>query len=202
MIISALGGFAAKVGVGDVTWVINPSPKQTKVSSDAVIATSMAPDVHAVGQASHGESEPFVIDGPGSYECNSIQINAVMAATSELGDHISTVYRFTMDDMSVVVLGPGVQKKEGLEPAVTEQLGESDILFVAITPDTKISELAALIVMAGPRIIIPLGVKPNDSAVTTLAKELSKTLPDAVDKITLKKRDLDGKQQDIMLLQV
>lgn len=201
MIIAPLGNYALKMSVGDITWVINPSPTQTKMAAGAVVATSLNPAVHAVMQASHGEAEPFVIDGPGAYEYADIHVSGVLASTTEFGSHISTAYKFTMDDMSVVVLGPGVQRKDGLDPAVMELCGEPDILIVSITADSKAADIASLIVMSGPRIVIPTGIANNKKILESLSKELSKTLPESVDKLTIKRRDLDGKQQELIILE-
>jgi hypothetical protein len=201
MIISSLGQYSLKMSVGDVSWVVNPSPKQTKMSADVVLATSMHPDVHAVTQASHGESEPFVIDGPGAYEYNDIHITGVLSSQSEFSKHLSTAYQFKMDDMMVVVLGPGVQKKEGLDPQVMELCSEPDILVVAITGDSKPADIASLVVMSGPRIVVITGAETNKGFVSLLAKELSKTEPELLDKLTIKRRDLDGKQQELVILQ-
>lgn len=201
MIITPLGKYALRMQLGDTSWVINPHPKQSKVGSQLVIATSLADEVHAVEQAQYGETEPFVVDGPGAYEFGGIHINGALATHTELGDHISTAYRFELDDMSVAVCGPGVMQKSGLEPAVIELIAEPDILIVSFGPDARASDLAALVVMCGPRIVIPTGFSGiKDPVFDAFSKELAKSAPVVTDKFTVKRRDLDGKQQEIVAL--
>lgn len=200
MIITSLGQYALRFQVGDTSWVVNPSPKQTKCGAQVALCTSFANEVHSTAQVTYNGEEPFVVDGPGVYESADIHIEGALAAGREFGNHLSTVYRFQMDDISVVVFGPGVQKKDDLESSVIELSAESDILVVSFSKETVVSDLAALVVMMGPRLVIPTGISgEKDGTLQAFVKELGKT-PEVAEKVTLKRRDFDGKQQDIIVL--
>lgn len=201
---------AVKITQGDTTIAINPPSKKSKYSgtsfgSDIVLITSNHPDFNGSENATRKDQEPFIIDGPGEYEVKDFFIRGFASKSAYDGKEIiNTIYTFRVDGIDVAFLG-GLSEKE-LSTEVKEELGEADILFVPIGGDGVLnaSEAHEVAIKRQPAIIIPIhygetGLGDKD-ALKKFLKEGSQEGTKAVDKLTVKKKDIETKEGEIVVL--
>lgn len=211
MIITYYGGEFFKVQFGDTTLAFNPISKDSKLKSsrfgaDIVLSTTYHSDFNGIEQVSHGEKKPFVISGPGEYEVKEVFIKG-LASESRYGQKdsdgalVNTIYTVSLENMNICFLG-AINNSE-LKTETVEALDEIDILFVPIGGEGVLDPVKAykLAVSLEPKIIIPMhygdiGIK---DALKAFLKEAGEN-PKAETKLTLKKKDLEGKEGDIVLL--
>jgi len=208
MVITYHGADFFKVSFGDTTLAFNPISsasklKQTRFGADIACVSLEHPDLNGVEQLSHGERTPLVIRGPGEYEVRDVIIKGYPTQSAYGGEElINTVYLVTMEKMMLLNLGTTNTKE--LPNDLKEALDNIDILFVPIGGDGVLSPTEAyeLAVSIEPKIIIPThyGQVGKKEALETFLKEEgggADTKP--VDKLTVRARDLDGKQNEIVL---
>jgi L-ascorbate metabolism protein UlaG (beta-lactamase superfamily) len=207
MIITYYGGEFFKVQFGDTTLAFNPISKDSKLKSsrfgaDIVLSTTYHSDFNGVEQVSHGDKKPFVISGPGEYEVKEVFIKGLSSESKYGGkDLVNTTYTVSLENMNICFLG--ALNNSELKNETIEALDEIDILFVPIGGDGVLDPVKAykLAVSLEPKIIIPMhygDVGAND-ALKAFLKEAGEN-PKPEPKLTLKKKDLEGKEGDIILL--
>ncbi len=207
MIITYYGGEFFKVQFGDTTLAFNPISKDSKLKSsrfgaDIVLSTTYHADFNGVEQVSHGDKKPFVISGPGEYEVKEVFIKGLPSESKYGGkDLVNTIYTVSLENMNICFLG--ALNNSELKNETVEALDEIDILFVPIGGDGVLDPVKAykLAVSLEPKIIIPMhygDVGAND-ALKVFLKEAGEN-PKSESKLTLKKKDLEGKEGDIILL--
>lgn len=207
MIITYFGGEFFKVQFGDITLAFNPISKESKLKpsrfgADIVLTTTHHVDFNGIDQVNHGEKKPFVISGPGEYEVKGVFIKGLPSESKYHGtDLINTIYTVSLENMNLCFLG--ALNNEELKNETIEALDEIDILFVPIGGEGVLepSKAYKLAVSLEPKIIIPMhygdiGIK---DALKTFLKEAGEN-PKSEQKLTLKKKDLEGKEGDIILL--
>ena len=207
MIITYYGGEFFKVQFGDTTLAFNPISKDSKLKSsrfgaDIVLSTTYHSDFNGVEQVSHGDKKPFVISGPGEYEVKEVFIKGLPSESKYGGkDLVNTIYTVSLENMNICFLG--ALNNSELKNETVEALDEIDILFVPIGGDGVLDPAKAykLAVSLEPKIIIPMhygDVGAND-ALKVFLKEAGES-PKPEPKLTLKKKDLEGKEGDIVVL--
>lgn len=207
MIITYFGGEFFKVQFGDTTLAFNPISKESKLKpsrfgADIVLSTTYHADFNGIDQVSHGDKKPFVISGPGEYEVNSVFIKGLSSESKYGGrDLVNTIYTVSLENMNICFLG--ATNNHELKNETIEALDEIDILFVPIGGEGVLEPVKAykLAVSLEPKIIIPMhygdiGIK---DALRVFLKEAGEN-PKPESKLTLKRKDLEGKEGDIMLL--
>ncbi len=209
MIISYHGLEALKVQFGDTVIALNPVSKDSKFKSgkfgaDIVLVSANHPDFNGVEQASRGDKEPFVVDGPGEYEIGGIVIRGFPSKTEHGGSEIlNTIYSITLEGMNLCFLG-ALGSLESLTAETKASLDGIDILFVPIGGDgvLEASDAYKLSVKLEPKIIIPIhfGEGVNTTALKEFLKEGGEEKISPVDKLTVKKKDLEGREGDIVVL--
>lgn len=207
MIITYYGGEFFKVQFGDTTLAFNPISKESKLKSsrfgaDIVLSTTYHEDFNGVDQVTHGEKKPFVISGPGEYEVKEVFIKGLPSESKYGGkDLINTIYTVSLENMNICFLGANSSAE--LKNETVEALDEIDILFVPIGGDGVLDPAKAykLAVSLQPKIIIPMhfGDVGEKDALKVFLKEAGEN-PKSEPKLTLKKKDLEGKEGDIVLL--
>lgn len=203
MIITYLGLEFFKVQFGDMTLAFNPISKDSKVKTsrfgaDIALITTNHPDLNGADQASLGNKMPFVISGPGEYETKGIFIKGFVSSSKYGGeDHINTIYMVSLEGMNICFLG--ALSSADLKNDTKEALDEIDVLFVPIGGAGVLaaSEAYRLAVSLEPKIIIPMHY--DDASLKTFLKEAGEKV-EPVDKLTLKKKDLEGKEGDVVVL--
>lgn len=207
MIITYLGGQFFKVQFGDTTLAFNPVSKDSKLKSsrfgaDIALITANHPDFNGVDQVTHGEKEPFVISGPGEYETKGVFIKGFLSEGKYDVDLLNTIYAVSLEGMNLCFLG--ALSSSELKSATIEALDEIDVLFVPIGGEGVLEPAKAykLAVSLAPKLIIPMhyGELGAKDALKTFLKESGENVT-PVDKLTLKKKDLDGKEGDVVVLE-
>ncbi len=199
MVISYLGGQCFKISQGDLTLAFNPPSKDSelkasKFGSDIVLISQNHEDFNGVENASFGEREPFVISGPGEYEVKGVAVRGFGSETSYGGQKsINTIYSVSLDGMNLCFLG-------ALPTSAKQELDDIDILFVPIGDKgvldyEKAHELA---VQLEPKAIVPM--QYDAAALKSFLKEAGEDVK-PVEKLTVKRKDLEGKEGEIIVLQ-
>ena len=207
MIITYLGGAFVKVQFGDTVLAFNPISKDSKLKpakfgADVVLVSVNHEDMNGVDQVSFGEKKPFIISGPGEYEIKQVFIKGLPSKTSYGGeDRINTIYTVALEGMNICFLG-AVNTVE-LPKDTDEAIEAVDILFVPIGGEGTLNPTSAykLAVSLEPKIIIPIIYDDNKSKENLKAflKEAGDN-PKPEPKLTLKKKDLDGKEAEVMIV--
>ena len=163
--------------------MVNPI---AKVSADITLFTT--------GRGETAEKSGFVIEGPGEYEIKEVFIKGFL---SEGKDHLNTVYLITFEGMKLCFLGS--LSNHELSPKVFENLEDIDILFVPVGGSEVLEPAVAykLAVSLEPSIIIPMHY--TKASLEQFIKEGGEKV-EALDKYVVKKKDLEGKEGDIVVL--
>ena len=202
MVLTYYGKQFLKITQGDMVIAYNPPRKEyapTKFGSALVLSSNKNPFADGIETVTYGETTPFVIDGPGEYEIHDMDITGVgQLCTNDDGSYYTTVYQTRIDGISVVFLGylsEGVQ----LNPKVREIAERADVIILPIGDDATCSPSAAykLALSCTPSLIIPVSYT-KDHLARFLKEGGQEVTP--IDKLTLKRKDLDGKEGVIVVL--
>jgi L-ascorbate metabolism protein UlaG (beta-lactamase superfamily) len=208
MIITYLGGAFVKVQFGDTILAFNPISKDSelktsKFGADIVLSSINHSDMNGVDQVAFGDKKPFVISGPGEYEIKDVFIKGLPSQSDYDGEkRINTIYSVTLEGMNICFLG-AISTPE-LPKETDEAIEEVDILFVPIGGGGVLEPSPAykLAVSIEPKIIIPIlydDAKGKDSLKAFLKEAGENPKPET--KITLKKKDLEGKEAEVVVLE-
>ena len=214
MIITYLGGEFVKVQFGDTILAFNPiskdsSLKSAKFGADIVLSSLNNPDMNGADQVTFGDKKPFSITGPGEYEVRGVFIKGLPSesnydggATASKDKFINTIYTVSLEGMNICFLGALNQAE--LPKDADEALETVDILFVPVGGEGVLSAAQAykLAVSIGPKIMIPVhyGEIGGKEALKAFLKEAGEN-PKPEAKLTLKKKDLEGKDADVVVLE-
>jgi L-ascorbate metabolism protein UlaG (beta-lactamase superfamily) len=208
MVITYYGGEFFKLAVGDIVIGTNPPGKDSKwkgskFGADIGLVTLHDPDFSGAENLSYGERAPLVIDGPGEYEAKEIFIKGFATDTTYHGEkRINTVYSVLFENMNIAFLG-ALGSPAALTNDLKEKLGGVEILFVPIGGGDVLSPADAYKVAVGlePNIIIPMhyDAEGKSKELEIFLKE-SGASASAEEKLTIKKKDLMGKEGDVVVL--
>lgn len=201
MIISYQGLSCFKISQGDLTLAINPISKDSKAGTakkfgaDITLISTNHPDMNGREQTSRGDKESFVIDGPGEYEIKDVFIKGFLSEGPGL---VNTIYMISFEGMKLCFLG-GLANPE-LSSKTREALEDIDVLFVPIGGGETLEAAQAykLAVSLEPSVIIPMHY--NKTMLDQFIKEGGKEKTEAIDKLVVKKKDLEGKESEIVVL--
>lgn len=206
MIITYLGKQFFKIGQGSLTVAFNPISKDSKFASlasrfgsDIALSTINHPDYNGFEMVTHGETIPFEIKGPGDYEIKDIFIKGVMTNTEIAGKkYINTIYSLSIENISLCFLGAVSDEK--FNASVREQIESPDILFVPIGNNDLLSPIEAykLAVTLEPKIIIPMDY--DEKTLKIFLKEAGQEKVSSIEKLTIKAKELIGREGEIVVL--
>lgn len=209
MIVTFGGAEFVKITHGDLTVAINPISKESKLKSasfgaDLCLITTNHPDMNGADTVARGDKKPFVIKGPGEYEFREMFIEGFLSKTNYGGkERINTIYAMEIDKMNIVFLG--AHGEADVSNEVKEELGDIDILFVPIGGEGVLDpqEAYKLAVKREPKVIIPIhfGSIGEKDALKKFLEEGGAEDTKSVDKLTVKSKDLIGKQGEIIVLE-
>lgn len=211
MIITYYGAEFFKVQFGDTVIGIDPIAKDSKYKSgrfaaDIALVSAKHKDFSGVENLSFGDKIPFVIDGPGEYETKGVSIRGFLSKTDyedKAADKAgcNTIYLISLEDMKLCHLG--ALSGTELSSEVKEQLEEIDILFVPVGAAGLLSPEQAykLCVELEPKIIIPMHYDASGKSLGVFLKEGGAEAAKPMEKLTLKKKDLEGKEGEIIVLE-
>jgi L-ascorbate metabolism protein UlaG (beta-lactamase superfamily) len=213
MIITFLGGESFKVSFGDTTLAFNPISKDSKLAAakfgaDIVLSSLNHPDMNGVDQVSFGDKKAFAITSPGEYEVKGVFIKGFGSESHYDGakmsneKRINTIYAVSLEGMNICFLGALDQTE--LPKEADEGIDGVDILFVPIGGNGVLDPAKAykLAVSLEPKLIIPMhyGDIGGKDALKAFLKEAGEN-PKATTKLTLKKKDLEGKDAEVAVLE-
>ena len=140
----------------------------------------------ADGKLHIGGRDGFDIYGPGEYEVDGTFVKGIASVGAE--DKINTIYCVLFDDIRLCHLG--ALAEDNLNAETKEAIGEIDVLVVP----TNTPKLASAL---EPKIVVPLYKDKSD-----LQKFLKETgeKENMQDKLLLKRKDLEGKEGEIVCL--
>ncbi|MDP3955782.1 MAG: MBL fold metallo-hydrolase [bacterium] len=198
-----------KVSHGDTTLAFNPiskdsTEKPVKFGADLVFVAINHPDYNGVENATYGEKEPFVIDGPGEYEVNDVFVRGV-GTLVQIGkkSYLNSIFTARLEDISVCHLG-ALNDKEAISSEAREKLGSVDVVLVRISGDGALSPSSAhkMATELEPSFIIPL-YDGDQEALLQFLKEEGKggSAIEPQEKLVLKKSDVGGDSQVVVLTQ-
>ncbi len=212
MIITYFGKQFFKIQQGETVLSFNPVSKGSKTGinahfgADVALVTTNHADYNGLEQLSHGERVPFAVTGPGDYEVKEIFIKGAMSEAMIAGKkYINTIYTLSVDNINIAFLGAlanGEISKEALEA-----IGSPDILFVPVGGKDTGKDSASLLDAKGAaklassletKLIIPMDF--DDSSLKAFLKETGEEKAEVVEKLTLKLKDLEGKEGEVVVL--
>lgn len=210
MIITYHGVDFFKVSFGDTTLAINPISKDSKVKSTrfgadiTLISLLNSPEHNGSDITSRGDKESFIINGPGEYEVGGVFIKGFLSKSTYGGEErINTIYTINLEGINLCFFGAISDEK--LDPKVVEAIDGVDILVVPIGGDGVLAPATAhkLAVQFEPKMIIPSHFVEVGSAnaLKTFLKEAGSEDVSPMDKLTIKRKDLDGRDGEVVVLQ-
>lgn len=206
MVISYLGGECFKISQGDLTLAFNPpskdsSLKASRFGSDIVLISQDHEDFNGAENAVFGERQPFVIKGPGEYEVRGIAVRG-FASESHFGGksetHLNTIYSVALEGVNLCFLG--ALGTTTIPPAAKQELDDIDILFLPVGGEGVLDHAEAykLAVQLEPKVIIPMHYA--SATLKLFLKEAGVDGVKAEEKLTVKRKDLEGKEGEIIVL--
>lgn len=204
MIITHHGGQCFKVSFGETTIAFDPISKKSKLSpvkfgSDVAFISMHHPDFNGTDQVAHGNREPFIVQGPGEYEIGEVTARGYGVNTTYDGkERINTIYQVMFEGMNIVFLG-AIDSPE-IDAKILGSLGNIDILFVPIGGGDvlEVPQASKLAVRLEAKLVIPMHY--DEVALKAFLKEESAEGTKAVDKLTIKKKDVEVMSGDIAVL--
>jgi L-ascorbate metabolism protein UlaG (beta-lactamase superfamily) len=204
MVISHYGGECFKVSFGSTTLAFNPIGKKSKLSptkfgSDAAFVTLWHDDFNGIENVKHGSKDPFVVDCPGEYEIGSVVARGFGVKTTYGGtESFNTIYQVRLEDMNMVFLG--ALSNPEIDPKILGELGNIDILFVPIGGGDvlEVPQAAKLSVKLEAKLIIPMHY--DDVALKAFLKEEGNEAVKPVDKLTVKRKDVNEMEGEVVVI--
>lgn len=208
MIITHHKGEFMKVSFGDTTLAFNPISKESKLAptrfgADIAFVSLNVPDFNGVDEVSRTGKDTFLVNGPGEYEIQGVFVKG-FPSISEYNESVkrNTIYTVRLEDMNILFLGALSDKK--IDPSLVEDMDSVDIVFVPIGGEGVLDASSAhsLAVALEAKIIIPMhydGIGEKD-ALKTFLKEGGAEDIKPVDKLTIKKKDVEVKAGEIVVL--
>jgi len=151
---------------------------------------------------------PFIINNPGEYEIKGIRIVGCSGFHDKKQGQergLNTIYLIEIDKIRLCHLGDFGQER--LTDKQLEIIGQVDVLIIPIGGNFTLNaqEARKSAEQLEPRLIIPMhyklaGLKMDLADLTEFLKELGLNKKPAVDKLTIKKKDLIGKDMEVVVL--
>lgn len=211
MVISYAGGQCFKVSQGDLTLSFNPPAKGSSLASakfgaDIALVSLNHKDFNGVENAAFGERQPFVIEGPGEYEIKDVSVRGFATPTTyDKRQTINTVYSVMLEGMNLCFLG--ALGNNDLPVAAKAELDDIDVLFLPVGGSDVLGHAPAykLAVQLEPKVIIPMhypstGSGQVSSELRAFLKEAGAEDTKPIEKLTVKKKDLEGKEAEVIVL--
>lgn len=212
MIITYHDGACVRASAGETTLVFGPVSKSSKkfkptnFGADVAFVPLNDPDMSGVEEAQRGERIPFAIYGPGEYEIKDITAagfptrsswGGVPAGKAGNSDRIHTVYALTFDGLSVIYLGA---LGDTVLPAEILEMDAPDILFIPVGGNGALapSESQKLAVKLEAKIVVP--ILYDGKTLKQFLKESGAEGTKPIEKLTIKPRDVVGKENEVVVL--
>jgi len=149
--------------------------------------------------------KPFIINSPGEYEIKGASIVGCRSFHDKEEKEQNIIYIMEVDKIRICHLGDFGQDK--LEDKQVEKIGNVDILMIPVGGNYTIEAKKAVKIVnqIDPSIVIPIhyklpGLKINLDDVKEFLKEMGLNGVTPVDKLTVKKKDLLGKEMEVVVM--
>lgn len=208
MIITHHKGEFIKVSFGDTTLAFNPISKESKIAptrfgADIAFVSLNTSDFNGVDEVSRSGKEQFVVTGPGEYEIQGVFVKGFPSVSEYSPEaRINTIYTVRLEEMNILFLGALSDKKA--DHSIVEDMDSVDILFVPIGGEGVLDAAAAheIAVAYEAKVIIPVhydGMGEKD-ALKTFLKEAGVEDTKPVEKLTIKKKDIENMAGEVVVL--
>lgn len=186
----------------DVTLVLDPCSKESGFR-----APQGQIDLTFFSHDSEGISSGVSFDCPGEYDAKGIAIMGIPSfRDTEKGAlrGLNTVFVFESEGMTLAHLGA---LGAPLSSDVFDHLGSVDVLFVPAgdTDTLSAKEIVELIRKIEPKVVVPMHYRMGDSLkdlkeVSSFCQEIGNCPETALPKFTFKKKDIEDKSMEVILL--
>lgn len=181
MIITYQGDSYFRLQAGNLTVLVDPTNQRSFKGANLIINTFKPALI-----VSPGESEPVWIDHQGEFEIKGIQVRGWSAGYEKNKER--TVYRLTMDDLTVVILGQVVKlPSENFE----DYLAGADIVLGPAANSSVGSRLKNL----KPALVIP-ALKGKE--LESFLKEFGQKECETMEKLVIKKKDISSSKTKVV----
>jgi len=212
MVITYYGISCFKVTSGERVLAFDPPSRKSKAKSPYfqtdILLISHDHDNHGGREVLHApkDGQIFIIDSPGEFEYKGVNIQGMASFHDSSGGKKlghNTIYRVEFEDIALVHMGDFGEKE--LRPELKEKIGNVDILFLPIGGDNVLEPgtAAEIANQVEPKIIIPMHYelpdKKKSSALKEFLDEMGARGINPEEKLTIKKKDLPGKETIIVL---
>ena len=205
MIITHYGEGFVRLQFGDMVVAVNPiskdfDPKAPKFGANITLVSLNHPSMNGVENMSFGNKDTFAVQGPGEYEVAGVFIRGF--GSQGPNGLINTIYTIELEGMQVCHLGALALTE--LSPEILEDISGSDIL---ITPTGDLGTLegkgaSKFASSLEPKLIIPVLNGVKDEHLKNFLHEAGADKVTPVDKLSIKRKDLEGKQSEVVVLSV
>lgn len=204
MVITYYGGLCLKIQSGETVLAFNPPSKESKLKSPRFQTNVVLVNYNSKNyngwenmSAKIEGKNPVLISGPGEYEVGGVHINGTR-------EGLNTIYTLTVEDIKICHLG----SYQGSEvPAeIKGAVGAVDVLFVPIDGESNLSAEDAVKIASKfePKIMIPLYAfddeKKNNASIQKFLKEMGEESLKIEEKLTIKKKDIVDKEDEVVYL--
>jgi L-ascorbate metabolism protein UlaG (beta-lactamase superfamily) len=204
MVITYHGIESFRIQLGNTVLALNPVSKESKEKSasfgaDVILVSLNHPDMNGVEAVSRGGKNAFVVTGPGEYEVGGVAIRGFKTVSKyNEEEKINTIYIINLEDMKLCFLG--ALGADDIDKDAKESLDDIDVLFLPIGGDGVLNYKSAhgFGIKLEPKIIIPMHY--DEKSLKSFLKEEGESNGKPTEKLTLKKRDVVGKEGDIVVL--
>lgn len=204
MVISYLGGECFKISQGDLTLSFNPPGKASKLASakfgaDLALVSLDHEDFNGLENAGFGERQPFAIQGPGEYEVKGVSVRGFGVPVTYAGKRsINTVYAVGLEGLTLCFLG--ALGSADVPAAAKQELDDIDVLFVPVGGGDVLDHAAAYRLAVGlePKVVIPMHY--DEKSLKAFLKEAGAEGARREEKLTIKKKDVEGKAGEVVVL--
>lgn len=158
------------------------------------------PDFNGADQVAHSSKQPFVVGGPGEYEIGDVVARGYgVKTTYDKVERYNTIYQVKLEDMNIVFLG--AISSPDIDPKILGEFGDVDILFVPVGGGDvlEVPQAAKLALKLEAKLVIPMHY--DTTALGAFLKEMGTSIA-SVDKLTLKKKDVNEMEGEVAVLAV
>lgn len=193
-------------GQGDVNVFLDPFDKTVGLRppqglADLILVSHDHPDHNNITAL---KGEPTIIDIPGEYSVKGINILGIQSYHDDKQEKLNTLFLLESEDLKICHLG---DLGTDLSSKQLEQIDGVDILMIPIGGKYTINYEKAidLIRKIEPKIIIPMHYKIKGSLIDIddekkFCNEIGNCPTQKVSKINVKKKDLEGKNMEVVLM--
>ena len=201
MVIQYFGLGFVKMSLGEEILAFSPMSKTAdfkgpQFGANVALVPLADKNYNGVEQVTYASRDPFVAAGPGEYEVNGTFIKGIASAGPE--GRINTIYSVVFDNMHVCHVGALARLE--ISGEMKEAIGDVDILFVPTCGNGVLDEAGAYKVVGAlsPKIVVPMYHAGGKDNLAKFFKECGEDAVKPVDKLTIKHKDLEAKDSEII----